>query len=118
MDDNRLTANRPRCERCGCLLVRVDSVPAGLQVAKRNQGRVILAYGEVTGHHHSIVDEAAEMLIAQAEGVAAQAWLQVSGEEPVALQHQEHSTIMIPPGAYKVVIQVEYSPAKIRRVAD
>ena len=35
-----------------------------------------------------------------------------------ALTHQEHGTIVIPPGDYESIIQREYSPEAIRRVID
>ena len=38
------------------LILRVNSVPDGLKVEPRDNGRVILAYGEVTGHAHAIAD--------------------------------------------------------------
>jgi hypothetical protein len=36
----------------------------------------------------------------------------------VDLTHQEHDTISVPPGKYRKVIQVEYTPAALRNVAD
>ena len=39
-------------------------------------------------------------------------------EAMVALQHDEHATINLPPGSYIVRRQREYSPEEIRRVAD
>jgi hypothetical protein len=45
-------------------------------------------------------------------------FLMVEGDAPVALEHDEHDTIAIPPGNYKVIRQREYSPEAIRNVAD
>ena len=36
----------------------------------------------------------------------------------VALKHDEHSTIELPQGNYRVTRQREYSPTAIRNVAD
>lgn len=40
-------------------------------------------------------------------------------ESTVALTHQEHSTILLPPGDYRSIIQREYQPKSVpRRVVD
>lgn len=40
-------------------------------------------------------------------------------ESTVALTHQEHSTILLPPGDYRSIIQREYQPKAVpRRVID
>lgn len=77
-------------------------------------GDVILAFGEVTGHAHRI-REAARVSV---WSVGAQRYLVIEGEEPVALTHEEHATIMVPPGIYESRIQRVYSPEVIRNVAD
>lgn len=89
----------------------------------REKGRVVLAHGEITGHHHAIADERAELLAPDGSEFvtvdeAAELYLLVHGTEPVALVHEEHATITVAPGAYKVVRQREYQPEQIRRVAD
>ncbi len=79
---------------------------------KNDSGRVILAYGEVTGHAHAIPGTAAN-LFGNDEGVR---FLQI--ETPTNLTHEEHSKVELPEGFYRVVRQREYSPEKIRFVAD
>jgi hypothetical protein len=94
------------------LLVPVATIPAGTTpVALQIPGRHVLAFGEVTGHHHSIAVADAE-LTKTAETV----YLQVMTETP--LEHQEHAAIQVPAGNYRVVIQREYHPEAIRNVAD
>jgi hypothetical protein len=44
-------------------------------------------------------------------------FLTVTGE-PAALEHDEHDTITLPPGSYRIVRQREYAPEEIRYVAD
>src|SRR2546421_455678 len=81
------------------LLVRVDAVPTGVQAqARRADGRIVLAEGEVTGHSHTVSDERATLLLAEAEAIAGRRWLQIAGTEPVALVHQEHAPILLMPG--------------------
>jgi hypothetical protein len=38
------------------LLRRVESMPADVKPAKDQERKIILAWGEVTGHHHRIED--------------------------------------------------------------
>ncbi len=40
----------------------VDALPEGLNSVKRDQGRIVLAYGELTGHAHAIDECNAELL--------------------------------------------------------
>ena len=100
--------------RQGDVLVRgVAKIPANAKPAVKDNGRVILAYGEVTGHCHAIHDRVT--MFRADEGLGT--WLQVA-EGGADLVHEEHATIAIPPGNYQVVIQREYSPEAIHNVAD
>lgn len=105
------------------LLVPVDSIPEGTKPLARENGRVVLAHGEVTGHCHAIVEPEVELVglgdqqLVSAEQ-AAELYLLVNGADDVALVHEEHSTISVPPGQYEVRRQREYAPDEIRQVAD
>ena len=94
------------------LVVSVGSIPKGARKVARDNGRVVLAYGEVTGHAHAIVEEHVTMLEVD-KGIR---YLDVQME--AFLRHEEHAPITLPPGAYKVTRQVEYTPEAIRNVAD
>lgn len=87
---------------------------AGAKLVARDHGRIVLAYGEATGHCHAIDDVMAELF----EEKDGQMYLRVEPGAGVELRHEEHATITLPSGTYLVVRQVEYSPAEIRRVAD
>ncbi|HKS27108.1 MAG TPA: hypothetical protein VJS44_04785 [Pyrinomonadaceae bacterium] len=82
------------------------------KVVPRDNGRVILAYGEVTGHAHAIADAGVE----QFELETGERFIVT--ERGVSLSHEEHATIQIPGGTYRVTRQREYSPEEIRNVAD
>lgn len=86
-----------------------------LSPVTRENGRLVLADGEATGHAHMIVDESAELVTADG---AAELFLLVHGPGPVELVHEEHDTIQVPPGEYEVRRQREYAPEEIRLVAD
>lgn len=96
------------------LIVPVKSLPKNLDPVDREQGRVVLAHGEVTGHAHAIKDRNAALF---RDPKLAAIFMHVS-DDPVALEHEEHATITIPPGNYRVICQREYSPEAIRNVAD
>jgi hypothetical protein len=73
-----------------------------------------LAKGETTGHHHTITEGDAELY--DHEGTL---FLRVKSEE-ATLTHQEHNTITIPKGDYKITIVREYDHflEESRRVHD
>jgi hypothetical protein len=97
------------------LIVPVTDIPEQLEPIEREAGRVILAHGEVTGHAHAIKAEGAALF---RDPKLMAVFMTVTADGPVALDHDEHSTIMIPPGNYRVIRQREYSPEAIRNVAD
>jgi len=85
--------------------------------AKRLDGPVILAYGEVTGHMHQIAlpDEQHTKKVCYWDA-GAERFLQVL--ETVALTHEEHGPITLEPGIYRQGFQVEERGEEVRRVAD
>lgn len=96
-------------------ITEVDELPSQLRRVERENGRVILAHGEVTGHAHAILDREAELFDHQD---LEHRFLQVLADGGVELVHEEHDTIHLPAGVYEVRRQREYSPEAIRNVAD
>lgn len=98
------------------LLIQVDEIPSDA-TACEIYGDVILAYGEVTGHAHRLAPEKVRPF---AKGgvwePSAERFIQAL--EGAQLLHEEHSTIALPAGKYRVIQQREYSPSEIRAVAD
>lgn len=100
------------------LLVKVDYVPEIVRhgVEPQHKYRVVLAFGETTGHAHAIYPEVevidgekvAKPLPARLWDAGAERFLQVM--EKTALRHEEHGAIDLEPGIYKVVQQREYDP--------
>lgn len=102
--------------RQGDVLLRaVDSIPAGAKPVARDNGRVILAYGEVTGHAHQIADPDAvgAVLLTVAESAT---FLRLA--KKAQLVHEEHGPIDLAPGTYAVYRQVEHTAWGERRVLD
>jgi len=114
------------------LLIPVSEIPADLKSSKPK--KVILAYGEVSGHHHRF--ENGNVISFYKEGD------KEVGAQPIAgggrlrgsatpvefirvlaagagLVHEEHSTINVAPGSYKIVRQREFDMMEgVRSVAD
>ena len=98
--------------RQGDVFIQTCNVaPANMHPIESKAGRLILAEGEATGHHHSVPATAAQLFAVDDRMV-----MVVS--EPTVISHQEHAAIEIAPGMYWVVRQREYTPQAIRRVAD
>jgi hypothetical protein len=120
-------ANEAKGVRQGDVFIQrvEDTVKVGTKV-KRDGGRVVLAYGEVTGHAHAIAAKGAELfeLAEDRSKDGDSAWaraariLKVSAKTGVELRHEEHGSIHLPAGTYRVVRQREYSPEEFRMVAD
>lgn len=81
--------------------------------AKRVAGRLIVAAGEVTGHHHAICDAEVDLIIDDFEEQFV-----VVGAKGATIVHEEHGPIDLAPGAWRRMPQVELEEGDIRRVAD
>jgi len=94
------------------LIVPVKSIPTGAKPVPRENGRVILAHGEATGHAHAILDRNVDMVEKDMRR-----FLEIVGGG-ASVVHEEHATIKLDAGLYEVIRQREYSPEAIRNVAD
>lgn len=97
------------------VVMRVDSIPADAVPGKRDAGRIVLAYGEVTGHAHAIADQDVEVFV---KGDTM--YLRVPEGTKAKLAHEEHGTFVLPGGTYLAGRQFEYDPVAEGeiRVAD
>ena len=95
------------------LIVPDDSpIPAHFTQDKPENGKTVLAHGEVTGHHHAV--PMADGHVFRDSGDP-RADLRLVVERPTVLRHQEHPPIDILPGRYKVMRQIEYVPNALPR---
>ena len=83
-----------------------------IPVKVKREVEAILAHGEVTGHAHRVT--AGAHMFVEVDG---QKWLDVFNDE-ATVTHEEHHSITLPRGRYRIVQQVEYSPEAIRPVLD
>jgi hypothetical protein len=97
------------------LIARIDTMPEGVELVGCDGGRVILAYGEVTGHAHAVEGDVALFAAADVSELE-ERFLRVEREARVV--HEEHDAITLPPGIYVVRRQREYTPSRVRPVED
>jgi hypothetical protein len=107
------------------LLVAAKSIPPDTRETTRDEhGRIVLAYGEVTGHAHAfrgkgvcgftkLDNNEVEFLLVEGGGSGA-----MLKHELVDGKKAEHDAQAIPPGKYELAQQVEYTPAELQRVSD
>jgi hypothetical protein len=94
------------------LFIQRNNLPAGVQTSiARDKGRVVVAYGEVTGHAHATSAKEVQQI-----EIDAILWL-VAPDEFV-IEHEEHAPLTLDSGVWEVVYQAEYTPQAIRRVLD
>lgn len=97
--------------RQGDVLLVEQAIPENVKLDKRK--RVRLAEGEVTGHAHVLEAPAEAEILTDVDAE----FVRIMGANGL-LVHDEHSTIEVPPGDYRKVLQREYTPEEIRQVAD
>ena len=96
--------------RQGDIFIRaISAVPQ--EAASRPLPHTVLAHGEVTGHSHRVVDPAA---LFAGDGCF---YLDVRADQ-ARVVHDEHGTITLDRGVYRVWRQREYTPQRIVTVQD
>ena len=85
-------------------------VEAKRELRGKVQTDTVLVYGEATGHAHRVEGGATIMETPQGKVIDA--------SKPFSVVHDEHDTIEIPEGFYRVIRQREYDEEQIRYVAD
>lgn len=86
-------------------------------------GSVVLARGEVTGHRHRFTGDSGVLMFrddALARGLAPELYVGhvVVPDGGADLLHEEHDTISLPPGSYRIRRQREWTAEQARVVAD
>jgi hypothetical protein len=81
--------------------ITADELPAGI----RRQESGIIAQGEASGHHHRVA--VADLPVAELFEAWEGKFLRVT-ERGVSIVHEEHKTVTIPPGTYRIHQAREY----------
>jgi hypothetical protein len=99
-----------------CLLevAYLGVVPRSLKDITPSAGRVVLAFGEVTGHAHAFYDDSHNVKLYVADG--GDRYLHVKALAKIL--HEEHDPTPVRPNEYVLPIQVEYTPKELTQVAD
>jgi hypothetical protein len=95
------------------LIILNDPTAEAGDAVPRDNGRVVLAYGEVTGHAHAIDEPQAHLFTHKKR--AGDRVLKVVGNV-CYLKHEEHTRHAIPPGVHTVRRQREWSDANEPRI--
>lgn len=98
-------------------LIRIEKLPAGCIEAPPDGDRVVLAYGERTGHSHAVYGVTAEQPNVRLWSAGAERFLQVLTHCEVL--HEEHGAAPLEPGIYQLPGQYEHTEEnEVRQVAD
>jgi len=100
--------------RHGDVLLRRVERPKDVKIEKENVKKHTIAFGEATGHHHTIYAEKINAL----SGFDERKYVEIVGK--ATLKHQEHKALSIDSGTYEIVIEHEhdYFSEETRRVVD
>jgi hypothetical protein len=92
--------------------IKVSKIPDGAKTVKKTERGYVLAEGEATGHAHTIKDD---VELYEVNGV-----LYMRNSKSVDVRHEEHHTVTVEPGEWKIGITREYDYLKDeeRKVAD
>lgn len=90
-------------DRQGDVLMIAAELPADAVEITPKSGRVVLKHGEATGHAHAFYGQPVRLY----ETPKKERYLRVV--ETSYLKHEEHSTVEVPPGIYKLPSQVEWT---------
>ena len=105
------------------ILEKVADAKPKAPVKTDPDGSVVLARGEVTGHRHRFAPDSGVVMFrddALARDIPAELYvghIRVRGDG-AELRHEEHSTINLPAGTYRVRRQREWTAEAARVVAD
>jgi len=94
------------------LFMQVKETATGQSVPRQN-GRLIIAEGEATGHAHAVLDLDAQLRTLEASGE-----MYLDAPAGATVVHEEHAPVALPAGTFRVIRQREYTPTEIRRVLD
>lgn len=98
--------------------IQIDKLPSGcVEVPPTKEGKIILAWGEKTLHHHRVEGVTQEAPKVRLWSAGAERFLQVLAR--CELVHEEHSAAVLEPGTYLLPGQYEHTEEnEVRKVAD
>jgi hypothetical protein len=105
------------CAQGDILIERIDDAPiSGRVIQSVDSGSAIVAAGEATGHHHRIFGSVTlyrdDALAREIPAGLYVGHLQVKGS-PARLEHEEHASISLEQGSYRVRRQRQLEPTDV-----
>lgn len=106
------------------LIEKVADAEATAPINVDPDGSVVLGRGEVTGHRHRFTGDSGAVMFRDdglARDVPSQLYLghvKIADAGGAELVHEEHDTIKLPPGTYRIRRQREFDAGEARLVAD
>jgi hypothetical protein len=98
-----------------------DCAPSGTLIQPMPGGVMVVAEGEATGHRHAFLDHVTmfrdDGLARDIPGGLYIGHVKVDGPS-ARLEHDEHASVTLPPGTYRVRRQRELEPKDARVVVD
>ena len=85
------------------LLTRVEALPGICAEIPASDGKIVIAYGEMTGHAHAMPATDARLL-----DYRGGMYVEVMGKDAQPIFHEEHETLLLEPGLYSVRIQRQH----------
>ncbi len=111
----KLDTKRKAVRQGDVLVLPITALPPKTLPVQPENGRLVLAHGEATGHHHSFAFGERVALFREDGGGGL--FGSVTGQA-VPLEHQEHAALSVSPGPIAVIRQRTYVAGIARRVAD
>jgi hypothetical protein len=98
----------------GDVFLTESKIPTTAVKMKLKSRGLVIAEGEHTGHAH-VVDNTDVATLYEVDGV-----MYLSNSEPISIVHEEHKSINVPTGEWKIGIVKEVDPFtdEIRNVQD
>ena len=86
-------------------IFQIEALPKKLKLKKDT----IVAYGEVTGHHHRLValEPRTKVKVFIADDIQLTVYFEIKNGKAI-LEHQEHNVIEFNPGIYQIKTETEY----------
>jgi len=105
--------NKNQLQQGDVLLKKINQLPDGVIEKARDNGSIVLAYGEVTGHAHRIVD--IDAMFYEKDGKS-----YLKNSKSVILGHEEHHQIIIEPGIWEIgqIQEKDWLSGMVRKVID
>jgi len=89
------------------LIMKIAKIPKTAKEVAKIGEKIVLAYGESTGHTHAIVSSTARLYAEPDDG---NRYLTLT--KSCLLEHDTHRAINLQAGNYRIVIQREYTSVK------